>query len=499
MTVLPYSNSAHERALIADFPVPSQRSFATGALLEQLARALEAQGLAYCQWKGHWSAHRWMSGQGDVDLLVDRAARAEFRRLMGELGFKPALPSGERQIPALESYLGYDPAIPRPLHLHVHYRLMLGDFGKPVYRLPIEDAVLASARQSELFRIPAPSYQFLIFVLRMMLRQLGRPLLSLQTGWLTGIQPPLFSFESAADETQVESVLQRHVPSIDLPLFRRCVRSLQGRAGVLERAVLPWILARRLRPYLRRPPISALATAIVEKLLPPGDADLTLQQRLRLTGVGTVIALLGGDGAGKSTCARELAVWMGAALPVMRAHLGNPPRSPISWVLSGVLKLDRALRTRFGWPESPDGTLELLRHVSAARDRYLFFCRVSRFAAAGGIAICESYPIEETRTLIGPSIPALLKVDSGRLARALRNLEGSYYRRITRPDLICVLRLDPELAVLRKPESPADQVRARARFIWNTDWISGRAQVIDAGKPLPDVLRQLKSVIWPAL
>ena len=277
------------------------------------------------------------------------------------------------------------------------------------------------------------------------------------------------------------------------------MRSLQGRAGGLERAVLPWILARRLRPYRRRPPISALATAIVEKLLPPGDAHLTLQQRIRLTGGGTVIALVGGDGAGKSTCARELAVWMGAALSIMRAHLDNPPRSPISWVFGRALKVDRALRTRFGWPELPDGTLELLRHVSAARDHYLFFCRISRFAAAGGIAICESYPIEETRILVGPRIPALLKADSGQLAKALRNLEASYYRHITRPDLLCVLRLDPEIAVLRKPEMAADQVRARARFIRNTDWISSRAQVIDAGQPLPDVLRQLKSVIWPAL
>jgi len=90
-------------------------------------------------------------------------------------------------------------------------------------------------------------------------------------------------------------------------------------------------------------------------------------------------------------------------------------------------------------------------------------------------------------------------VDSGRVARALRDLEAAYYRRITRPDLICVLRVDPELAVLRKPEAPADQVRAHGRFIWDTDWISSRAQVIDAGKPLTDVLLQLKSVIWPVL
>ena len=50
------------------------------SLLERLAQTLEKQRVRYCQWKGHWTAHRWAAGRGDVDLLVDHDSSVEFRR-----------------------------------------------------------------------------------------------------------------------------------------------------------------------------------------------------------------------------------------------------------------------------------------------------------------------------------------------------------------------------------------------------------------------------------
>jgi hypothetical protein len=62
-----------------------------------------------------------------------------------------------------------------------------------------------------------------------------------------------------------------------------------------------------------------------------------------------------------------------------------------------------------------------------------------------------------------------------------------------------VLRLDPELAVRRKPDEPADYVRMRGQVVWDTDWSATEALVIDASRTLPEVLKQLKSIIWSAL
>ena len=127
--------------------------------------------MAYCQWKGRWSASRWSTGLGDIDLLVDHGAILAFRGIAGELGFKPALAPGARQIPGVESYFGHDPEVPRLLHLHVHYRLVVGDWWKTTYRIPVEREMLDTAGMGSVFPVPAPTYQLLIFVLRMVLQQ----------------------------------------------------------------------------------------------------------------------------------------------------------------------------------------------------------------------------------------------------------------------------------------------------------------------------------------
>jgi hypothetical protein len=185
------------------------------SLLERLARALELSGIRYCQWKGQWSAHRWASGHGDVDLLVDREAITEFRRIVGHLGFKAAYPPGYRRIPGVESYFGHDPVVPRLLHLHVHYRLVLGDYWRPIYRIPIERPMLERSVRGQPFRAPSPTYQFLVFVLRLMLRQVGRPLLSAQSRWTSGIEIQLASLEAGSDRDELGDILARH-PEADL-------------------------------------------------------------------------------------------------------------------------------------------------------------------------------------------------------------------------------------------------------------------------------------------
>jgi hypothetical protein len=141
--------------------------------------------------------------------------------------------------------------------------------------------------------------------------------------------------------------------------------------------------------------------------------------------------------------------------------------------------------------------LELLRLVCTARDRYLLFTKMRRFAEAGGIALCERYPIHQNRMLVGPEIQRLL--GHGRdtpLARRLMRLEQWYYRRITSPDVIMVLRIAPDLAVRRKVDEPPDYVHARARIIWETDWTGTDAHLVDAGREFPEVIGDLKSIVW---
>jgi hypothetical protein len=486
--------------LLAPEPAPPLESASSAeSLLERLARALERSGIPYCQWKGHWSSHRWATGHGDVDLLVGREAITEFKAVIGQLGFKAAYPAAHRRLPGIESYFGHDPMVPRLLHLHVHYRLMLGDYWRPVYRIPIERAVLERSLQGQPFRAPSPTYQFLIFVLRLMLRQVGRPHLSAQTRWTSGVEIQLASLEASSDRDELAEILARHLPTVSLALFDRCVRSLQGESGRLERAVLPWQLHQRLSSHARRPEASAVLSAALERILPSSVVRIISPDQMHLAAGGAVIALLGGDGSGKTTCARELARWLAPVFFTMRAHLGNPPRSALTLLFGGLLKLQHGLERLLRHTARPGSYLELIRYVCMARDRFRLYRRVHQFAARGGVAICDRYPVEQNRLLVGPCIPALLRDKPDRVRAWLQLKEADYYDRMLGPDALCVLRLHPDLAVARKAEEPADYVRARGRVIWDTDWKGTGAHLLDASQPLADVLLRLKSIVWSTL
>jgi hypothetical protein len=183
----------------------------------------------------------------------------------------------------------------------------------------------------------------------------------------------------------------------------------------------------------------------------------------------------------------------------MCAHLGLPPRSLLTLLVGGALKAEQMLNGLRASEARGASHLELLRHLCTARDCFRLYERVRRFTARGGAAICERYPVSQLRSHVGPRIPPLLSSKPTPLARLLGSAEESYYKRILPPDALFVLRLVPNLAVLRKPDESAEYVRARGGVVWETDWTGTTARVVDVDRPLNEVLQQLKSLVWSVL
>jgi thymidylate kinase len=63
---------------------------------------------------------------------------------------------------------------------------------------------------------------------------------------------------------------------------------------------------------------------------------------------------------------------------------------------------------------------------------------------------------------------------------------------------VFVLDVEPDVAVRRKTDEPPDYVRRRAEQMRRADWTGTKARRIDAGRPLPAVIAQLRELIWAA-
>src|SRR2546425_12197772 len=210
-------------------PTPPERSPAGGdaarSLVERLGEALRDERVACLQWKGNWKRNRWMSGEGDIDLLVDRPAEARFRSVVPPLGFQRADPPPASAIAGIESYFGLDPVTGRLIHVHAHYRLVIGGIWRTVYRLPIETPLLASAVQGTVFRVPAAEFELITFAARMVQRYSTIDTLRRrQPGWLKGIQGELDALLAKTDRARLEQLLATHLPCLDVPLDRKSTR-----------------------------------------------------------------------------------------------------------------------------------------------------------------------------------------------------------------------------------------------------------------------------------
>src|SRR2546425_13256498 len=103
------------------------------SLVMELGDALERRHVMYCcQWKGNWKKHRWMAGEGDIDLLVERATEPQFTAVLEELGFRRATPPAGSRGASMESCFGLDRATGRLIHVPVPYQLLTGRSGAPV-------------------------------------------------------------------------------------------------------------------------------------------------------------------------------------------------------------------------------------------------------------------------------------------------------------------------------------------------------------------------------
>ena len=515
--VTPFDNEpgGHTGILTADEAlVESRVKIGVAPLILGLCEALNEQQITYCHWKSNWRLERWMTGDGDLDLLVDRADAERFINVISQLGFKQALPTPDRDVPGILNYYGFDKGAERFIHLHVHYQLVLGHDLTKNYRLPIEKPFLASAREKDLIPTPAPEFELIVFVLRMVLkytatemmlrRSLGKSTSS------SAVRKELQYLEERSDRRKLRSLLQEHLPFIDASFFEQCVRSLRADSAAGQRLIAKRRLRKRLKAQGRRPQLA-------DTLLKPARQIMRVTRervfkrssRKRLAQGGAIVALVGGDGSGKTTSVRELSRWLNKKFVVKRFHIGKPRRSPLTLMVICALRVQRlfgknqnfnlAARRNGAQPVFP-GYLQLLRWVCAGRDRRRLYMKARRFATNGGISICDRFPVPQLRLMDGPNIGWAVEVSRrNRLVKFLLEAEDKYYAQIMPPDVLIVLRLDPDEAVRRKKDESPAHVRPRSSELWETDWRGTRAHVVDAGQAREDVRASIQSIVWENL
>ena len=314
-------------------------------LVATLCGTLAAKKISYCHWKSNTFLERSASGDNDLDLLVNRIHAQCFTEIVYELGFKESRLPKNQELPGVRDYYGYDQESGRLVHIHAHFQLILGSDLSKNYRLPIEQAYLEASVQGELFRTPAPEFELLILVIRMVLKHSTWDSILIRHGQLSATERhELEDLSTPETLSMIETVLP-NLPGLNRNLFDFCLKSLQPGCPYWKRVKAGGQLQKALRSCARYPLLDDIILKFWRRVwLPILRRVFGYEPKSRFSNGGLFISIVGGDGAGKTTVINELENWLSGIFEVKKLHMGKPAWSWTTTAVRGILKVGTLLR-----------------------------------------------------------------------------------------------------------------------------------------------------------
>jgi thymidylate kinase len=493
-----------------------------------LFQSLNESGIRYCLWKSNIRQEQGMSGETDLDLLVERGQSAAFRHLLQEHNVKPFHAAPGRNYPAMENYLGFDDETGRLFHLHVHYHLVLGEQFVKNYRLPLEDHFLDSVQLRYGAKLPSPELEIIILSIRILLKYRERELLRdifpyRSTGISASFRKEIQWLLEQTSRDRIERTLVQisEIVPADLILAFLDI-ALTGRKAGLKLYFLRNRLRRTLSLFQRTNPFSAILRYFGEMWDRRKFLRSSPVTKMTLPAGGLTLALIGADGAGKSTLCKALTKWLSWKLDTQVYYLGSKLPSGRSRLLYSVYRVFRRLHQALASVSSEKnficrpfaGLRDVFlywHHLSLAQDRHERYLTGLKKSMAGSLVIFDRYPLESLDPQIGvghmdgSKIAAMLGKDSGAVARFLARTERALYDRIRPPDYLAILNVSPEVSLQRKPDHKQDVVEAKSLLIRQMTALAesesrGLQRIhLNADLPFEEVFQQLKRNVWEIL
>jgi thymidylate kinase len=478
----------------------------------------------YCHWKSNEHLRPATIGETDLDLLVARESAARVGEILAETGYRRMTAAPARSYIGIEDYLAMDRATGKLIHLHLHYRLVVGEKFLKGYRLPWEERLLSS-RQLDAetgIYVTAPELELIVLLVRAALKHRRRDALSLDGSgpidgdflrefrWLVKrIDPAQLQTEAtellgAPAAALLEDMVSRGVESAVLARFRAAIRNVTDNYRTYSTAEATrrrWSREWQARWAGFRSRVSG-RRQIIRFSDPRG---------------GVIIAFLGADGSGKSTITNAIASWLSWRMEVVPLYFGfgdgpvSPRRRPLQSLK--LLYSRRASENKARSPGNPTEAPPSWREASKAIWRTLWSWSIVREKETrlrqaqqarnlGLVAICDRYPQAQIMALgDGPLLSHWSRHPWGWL-RAVARWELSAYRRMEAvvPDLVIKLQVSPEVSAGRKEDVSLESLARRAEVVNRVHFANGaRVASLDANQPLEQVLLEVKRMVWEVL
>lgn len=462
---------------------------------------LNSNGIRYCHWKSNLNLDKSLSGKTDLDILVAPSSQNSFNQAIDAFSIKKILTPPGKQYPDLEDYLGFDEATGAFIHLHVHYALVLGEKFIKNHCLPLEDLFfrhLILAPQG--LWIPCPELELIVLVLRAHMKtdlaslakhQFNDCLMQSYSPFPDNIQQEFLELIKCSDLEKARSIYRESGLPLHEEIVFGFIRELSEgclRARAVARRKIQILYG--LRGYQRQNCLTAYlkyCSRYIQGI--PLLSRFMPSKKKTIWGGGRVFALVGADGSGKTTLAKDLDAWLSWKIKVRRTYHGIPKSAIFKIGFRIVQQFEKQTLTR-----RLANALNAFLWVLIARKRYVGSVQAHRFAAAGELVLSDRFPLKDFHAMSVPMDGPRLSGAGGRFSRC----ESVWYQKLVYPHCIFVLRVAFDELRKRKADLPLDTHMLKADAVNSIAERKGIV-IVDANRSYEEVLLQIKRMIWQEL
>jgi|GEM_PF-1036825 len=478
-------------------------------MIKTFLNELNANHISYVHWKSNNNIELAISGIDDLDILVSPEDKDKINSIFSKLNILRAYSVKDDWQTGITHHIGLDIESLKLVHVHLHYELSIGyDYDKG-YNLPIVEKYLKGrSLYKDTVYLPTYENEYCILVIRLILKNSLTPFLqnlphnqlkiykkSKNAGVIDKKAYAEYEYlKSKIDQTALQSCLKENFGFISPRTFSECEKTIQNNNSLKDFFKTAKCLKEELKSYRNYGEVASFMKSFYRLY---SIRFFSILRKLKVYNKnysktpefgGRIFAFVGGDGAGKSTTIGNLRKLLSQQFAVKSIHVGRPGNSFQGSILTISSKLFSLIGQR--------DLSKALRLLAVAFNRKKAFGKAIEYRGKGFIVLQDRIPLKGITQMDCPRIHTIRK---GRFKR-LSLIESRIYKKFKGIDELFVLKLNPEIALQRRPEDNAEELRMRSGEIWEDKWDAPYALAVNTGENNPEQVQKIfADKIWKSL